>query len=153
MNAPLDPIKLADRRPKRKVTRVWLNDAIADDRGRPVANLANAMLALRRSPEVSGAFRYDLMLCAPILVATLPNCGDADTEVVERPRPLRDTDVSQLQEWMQHSGLPKIGKDTIHQAVDLRAQELAFHPVRQLRSVNLDGVGVNQDERDLFVLG
>ena len=52
------------------------------------------------------------------------------------PKPVRDTDVSQLQEWLQHMGLPRIGKDPTHQADDQRAQERAFHPVRNY----LDGL-------------
>jgi Virulence-associated protein E len=31
--------------------------------------------------------------------------------------------------WLQNSGLRKLAKDTMHQAVDLRAEERAFHPV------------------------
>jgi predicted P-loop ATPase len=46
------------------------------------------------------------------------------------PRPVRDADVSQLQEWLQREGLPRIGMDVTHQAVDLRAQERSFHPIR-----------------------
>jgi predicted P-loop ATPase len=46
------------------------------------------------------------------------------------PRPVRDADVAALEEFLQASGLEKIGKDTVHQAVDLRASERAFHPVR-----------------------
>jgi predicted P-loop ATPase len=46
------------------------------------------------------------------------------------PRPVTDSDVSQLQEWLQHAGLPKIGRETTLQAVDQRAQERSFHPVR-----------------------
>jgi predicted P-loop ATPase len=37
--------------------------------------------------------------------------------------------VSQLQERLQHMGMPRIGKEPTHQAVDQRAQERAFHPV------------------------
>ena len=52
------------------------------------------------------------------------------------PRPIRDTDVAALQEFLQLAGIEKLGKDTVHQAVDLRAQECAFHPVRDY----LDGL-------------
>jgi hypothetical protein len=56
---------------------------------------------------------------------------------------VRDADVSQLQEWLQHMGMPKIGRDQVHQAVDQRAMERAFHPVRDY----LDGVRWDKTHR------
>jgi len=108
----------------------WLKQAQCDDRGRPVANLANAMVALRHAPEIADAFAFDDMLQAPILLASLPAVTPEGADPVESPRPVRDTDVSQVQEWLQLAGLPRLGKDTVHQAVDLRARECAYHPVR-----------------------
>ena len=136
------PLQQAQRRMKATNSKhhagpPWLGAAIRDDRDRPVANLANAMLALRNAPELATAFALDAMLNMPMVTATLPA---EDAEAIERPRPVRDTDVSQVQEWMQRAGLPRIGKDTVHQAVDLRAQERAFHPVREyLRGLTWDG--------------
>jgi len=141
---------LADRRkarPKSGGSREasWLKHAQRDDRGRPVANLASVMQALRTAPELSWCFAYDEMLCAPILNVALPIVCAEDPGDVEDPRPLRDTDVTQLQEWLQLAGLPRLGKDTVHQAVDLRARECGFHPVRDYldalkwdRTVRLD---------------
>jgi len=89
------------------------------------------MVALRKALEVSNAFALDEMLCAPLLMADLPTSSGANHPGEEPlPRPVTDNDVSQLQEWLQRSGLPKIGKDTVHQGVDLRAEERKFHPVR-----------------------
>jgi predicted P-loop ATPase len=52
-----------------------------------------------------------------------------------------DEDVSQLQEYLQHHGMTKVGKDTAHQTVDQRARERAFHPVRNyLAELRWDGV-------------
>ena len=70
-----------------------------------------------------------------------PRCAAAETERrnSERARgraPVKDTDVTQLQEWLQHIGLPKIGRDQVFQAVDLRAVERSYHPVRDY----LDGL-------------
>ena len=103
----------------------WLAAAQLDKAGEPRPNLLNSMLAMRTDPKLCDAFAYDEMLRAPILVAPLP--GDDEKF---SPRPVRDTDVGIVQEYMQRGGLQKIAKDVTYQAVDLRAQECAFHPVR-----------------------
>lgn len=102
----------------------WLEQCQRNNDGKPRSNLANAVLALRESPELRNAFAYDDMLRAPMIVKSI----DADQPFA--PRPVRDTDVAAVQEWMQLAGLTSITKDTVHQAVDLRASERAFHPVR-----------------------
>ena len=114
-----------------------LRNCIRDDNNRVHANVANVLAVIRDAPKLSDAFTFDEMLRAPILAKELPCAPNAEPASVDPlPRPLRDTDVTQLQEWLQHMGLPKIGKDITHQAVDLRAQERAFHPMRDY----LDGL-------------
>jgi predicted P-loop ATPase len=113
----------------------WLGKCETDKQGKPFPNLANAMIALRSDPAVIDAFAYDDMLCAAMLVHPIANKG-----AKFKPRPVTDIDVSSLQEWLQLAGIPNIGKDTAHQAVDLRARECAFHPVRDyLSSLHWDG--------------
>ena len=74
------------------------------------------------------------MLQAPLLMRPL-----SDSESFE-PRPLTDTDVTHFQEWLQHAGLRSISKEMMHQAVDVRAEECAFHPVRDyLNSLKWNG--------------
>jgi predicted P-loop ATPase len=128
-------ISLAAKRPRKKpepkALAPWLAGAVVDDRKRVLANLANVMVALRTAPEICDSFTYDEMLRAPLLVRPLPAIEGSPDDDGPFPRPVRDTDVSALQEWLQHRGLPKIGRETTHQAVDLRAQERAFHPVRE----------------------
>jgi hypothetical protein len=109
-------------------TAPWLRNCLCDERGRILPNLANLVVALRAATELADAFTFDEMLRTPVLAKRLPrvpNAGPASADPL--PRPVRDTDVSQLQEWLQRAGLPKIGNDMTHQAVDLRAQERAFH--------------------------
>lgn len=127
---PLDEARRQRKPVTRKGAPAWMKQAMLDDNGRPVPNLANAMLAMRSAPEIRDTLAYDEMMAAAILQASLPAVVLEDAEAVERPRPVRDTDVSQLQEWLQVVGIPRLGRDTVHQAVDLRAQERAFHPVR-----------------------
>lgn len=137
------PLPLKQRaKPKPPIT--WLTGALLDGKGRPLPVLANAMLALRAALELAETVAFDEMLRAPMLTAELPviNVDNVHIDNAPFPRPVRDTDVSMIQEWLQQAGLEKIGKDTVHQAVDLRAQERGFHPVRDyLSALEWDGVG------------
>lgn len=128
---PIAAARKQRRRPAHVELPEWLAGAIDDERGRIVPNLANAALALRMAPELKDVFRYDELQRVVIVDKALPVVEAAEPRTGgSLPRPLSDADVSQVQEWLQHMGLPKIGRDTTHQAVTLRAQERPFHPVR-----------------------
>ena len=43
---------------------------------------------------------------------------------------MTDVDAGIVQEQLQHLGLKRLSKDIVHQAVDVRAHERRFHPVR-----------------------
>jgi predicted P-loop ATPase len=104
----------------------WLVECQMNSRNEPRPNLANAIHGLRRAPELQDLLAYDEMLRAPLLLRAVPG-SDAGGPY---PRPLRDTDVSAIQEWLQLAGLAGLPKDTAHQAVEQRTHEGAFHPVR-----------------------
>jgi hypothetical protein len=114
-----------------KVTprRAWVQECQTDRDGAPRANLSNVMLALRAEPELHGLVAMDLMMRAPLLLRPVPSKAMPASHD-EFPRFVRDTDVTALQEWLQIAGLETISKDTCHQAIDLLAQEQAFHPAR-----------------------
>lgn len=120
----------------------WLGGCLRDDRGVPIPNLANAMSALRNAPDLADIFSYDEMLCASVMTREAPEPGGPPGSSVPT-RPVTDNDVSRVQEWIQTAGIPRMGKDTTHQAVDQRAQERAFHPVRDW----LDGLRWDARER------
>jgi hypothetical protein len=112
----------------------WLEHCICGD-GRdpkPLPVLANALIGLRAVwPD---AIAYDEMLCAPMLMQSLTS------ENIFEARPLKDVDVGIIQEELQQRGLKRISKDITHQAVDQRAAERRFHPVREyLDSLEWDG--------------
>jgi phage/plasmid primase-like uncharacterized protein len=115
-----------------RATPEWMREACSDHANRIIPNVSSAMAALRGAPQISQCFALDEMLCVPVLVEPLPDPSGKSREANGiLPRPVRDDDVTQLQEWLQkHARLTKIGKDICHQAVDLRARERAFHPVR-----------------------
>jgi predicted P-loop ATPase len=150
MNEALDVDKIVDllvskksrRRAPRPQPEGWLANCLVDDAQRIMPILANVMVALRGAPELADAFTFDQMARAALLVKMLPVAPNGEMASADpAPRPVRDADASQLQEWLQHAGMPKIGKDVVHQGIDLRAQERAFHPVRDyLDRLKWDGM-------------
>jgi len=109
----------------------WIKKCIVG-RGEPLPILANALIALEAT--MPAAFAYDEMMRAPILMTPLKPEGGV------LPRTVGDVDVGLVQEKLQHLGLRRITKDTVHQAVDIRASERRFHPVRDyLNSLRWDG--------------
>ena len=111
----------------------WLAECIKGQAGQALSVLASVLVALRA--EMPETFAFDEMLRAPVLMQSLTG----DTDFV--PRPCTDVDVGIVQERLQHLGLKKISKDVAHQAVEIRAHECRFHPVRDyLEALEWDGV-------------
>lgn len=111
----------------------WLATCITEN-GKPMSTLANVMIALRNDPAVKEALAYDEMLRTSMLMHACDD--DPDFSL----RPVTDADVGHLQEWLQAAGLRRVGTVTVHQAVELRANECAFHPVRDyLEALTWDG--------------
>jgi predicted P-loop ATPase len=133
-------LEKAMQRPRRGApaeSAEWPCQCIHDDRGRVIPNHANVLVALRSAPELVDAIGFDAMQQATVLLQELPIVPGGTGAIAEQlPRLIRDEDVSQLQEWLQHCGIPRIGREQVHQAVDQRAQERVFHPVLDY----LDGV-------------
>jgi len=100
----------------------WLDACIKGETQRPLAILANVLIGLRA--QWPDHFSYDEMLCSPILARALDNKHNFT------PHPVTDVDVGLLKEQLQHAGLKRLAKDTVHQAVDICAQGRGFHPVR-----------------------
>jgi predicted P-loop ATPase len=99
---------------------------------KPLPVLANALIGLRA--VFPDSLAYDEMSCAAMLMQAL--AGENDFV----PRPLTDIDVGIMQDRLQRLGLKRLPKDTVHQAVDVRAHERRFHPVRDyLDSLEWDG--------------
>jgi predicted P-loop ATPase len=102
------------------------------------SNAGNTLLALRNDPALHDVFAYDEMLRAPVLIKPLLKPNPTHTT-----RPVIDADVAAVQEFLQWKGLRRVGKDTVHQAVEKRAHECAFHPVRDY----LDGLRWDSNQR------
>jgi hypothetical protein len=133
---PVDYVRRQIRRARRRSTsnNSWARRAMGK-KSDIASNLGNALLALREDAAFCDAFAFDEMLCAPTLLHPL---FETDPEFAARP--VTDADVAAVQEYLQWKGLRRIGKDTVHQAVEKRARERSFHPVREyLEGLRWDG--------------
>jgi predicted P-loop ATPase len=112
----------------------WWPDLMKSETGKPIPNLANALIVLRQDKSFAAMFAYDEMLAAALLLKPLAHGASF------KPRPLTDVDAGLVQERVQKLALVRLSKDTIHQALDIVAHENMFHPVRDyLGSVQWDG--------------
>ncbi len=109
-NADLDS-KIVELDRAREQGTAWLAKCIMEN-GKPLPNLANALIAIEA--VMPHAFAYDAMLRAPMLMMSLKSDDGFKRRVV------RDDDVGIVQDKLQHLGLKRISKDTMHQAVDMR---------------------------------
>src|SRR5580704_3905393 len=114
----------------RSLLRMRGPNAIADSR--------NVRSVLRNEPGFATAFAFDEMQQAVIVRAPPPICGDAQPGAA-CPRFADEEDVSRLQEWMQMV-MPKVGRETIHWALEDFARENPVHPLRLMLRTREIGV-------------
>lgn len=103
----------------------WIKHCILSDRKKPLPILANVMAALQYDTGLRDAVAYDQMLCAPVLLHEIGQ----PLESCERS--ITDEDVIAMQKMLQAKGLVHLRRETVRDAVQLRARDCAFHPVRR----------------------
>ena len=118
----------------------WLKQCIPGDskNAKPLAIVANALIALRNDPAVRDAFAFDEMLRVPMLMHEI---GSPFGGELTAPRPVTDQDIVAVQEWMQKVGLKRMPHETVADAIGLIARNNSYHPVRNyLEGLQWDGV-------------
>jgi predicted P-loop ATPase len=103
----------------------WLAQCIKGETGTPPPIVSNALVALRRDPEIRDAFAFDEMQRTTMIMHPI----GAPLAPFE-PRPITDEDVTFLTEYLQKSGLKRIARDTVRDAVNASARENGFDPQR-----------------------
>jgi hypothetical protein len=106
----------------------WRAQCVAGETGKPLPVIANALLALRRDPAVHHMLAYDEMLRTPMLLHPI------GSPMTSEPRPLLDSDIMELTEWLQKADLKRISRSVVGDATEVRAREQSFHPVRDYLS-------------------
>jgi len=121
--------------PRKRAREGWRHEWHTSNSGSPLPTLYNALLALRNHEKFANAIRYDEMACQVVITARLPGVEDAPL-----PRVVRDADVLAIQEEMQVIGLRRVAKSTVQDAIERRAEEQRFHPIREyLATLEWDG--------------
>lgn len=117
----------------RVVRTGWLND-LRYGRDGPYTDVENTLVALRAVPGFIDAFAFDEMAQRVKLARDHPIVDEGERGDPP-PRFLSDADISRVQSWLQANGISKLAKETVRQAIYLRALAFRFHPVRDM----LDG--------------
>ena len=99
------------------------------DNGRIIPDLANVLIVLRNEPQLAFAMAFHEMRGRTLVTAQWPRAPDAEPGA-SIPHELTEDDGSRLQEWLQHMALPKIGRETVTQAIEVYARERPVHPLR-----------------------
>lgn len=135
-----DPLtaEWAAEKGEREIERTWARIGVTqtDKAGVPRSNLRNTMLMLRARPAVCGLLAFDEMQCCTMLMHAVPIYSASARIAPSAPRPVEDADVTALLEYLQAAGLPALTVNVLHLAVDARAMECRYHPVREY----LDGL-------------
>src|SRR5213083_905835 len=98
------------------VKDTWLAQCISEN-GKALPIVTNALVALRRDPDIRDAFAFDDMARTVMLVHEI-----GSPLVPFDHRPVTDDDITILTEFLQKAGLKRIARDTVRDAVNARAR-------------------------------
>lgn len=122
----------------------WYN-LLRRDNGRVIPDLANVLIALREDQALVFAMAFNEMRQRAIATSEWPRAARA-MPYDPPPHEIGEDDISRLQEWLQHMGMPRIGREMVGQACEVFARERRVHPIRDwLNSLESDGGELRQN--------
>jgi predicted P-loop ATPase len=124
----------------------WKTRLLVGKRGKPLAVVANALIALRHAPEWQGVLHFNESSLATIAKRAPPFESSP-------PVPFAWADEHDVltAAWLQHQEI-SVNKEVAGQAVHVIARERSFHPIRAyLDSLKWDGVKRIDDWLTLYL--
>lgn len=127
----IDLMRLVEALEEETAPPEWHHQLMTGKSGEPLANVANAYIALANDPALKDLFRFDLMRLDPMIVRS-------------QPKKVEDDDIIDIQRYLQFEvGLTRIGRNTTNDAINNYARDRAYHPLREF----YDDLKVNGTER------
>ncbi len=116
------------------VMDTWIAQCISEN-GRPLPIVTNALVGLRRDHGLRDVFAYDQMQrCVMMMQEIGQPMAPFDR------RPATDEDITVATEFLQKAGIKRIARETVRDAVNVRAREQSYHPIGEwLSSLVWDG--------------
>jgi len=112
----------------------WWELCLKNKKGALLANHHNAMIALRHDHAIRDVFAWDEMLRANVMTHEIGRIDCCNRWVTEK-------DIADLLQFLQCNGFPMMGMEIARAAINTRAQENTFHPVKDyLKSLVWDQV-------------
>jgi len=112
----------------------WWDLCSKSKKGTLISNHHSAMVALTHDHDIRDVFAYDQMLRANVMTHEIGQLGCTERWVTEK-------DTGDLLRWLQQNGFPGMRLEIARFALSARAQENAFHPVKDyLKEIAWDGV-------------
>lgn len=125
--------RLDEAREQREADR-WLELLQTNDKGKPIPNAHNVMVALEHAPVLQGMVRFDEFASKIMLDKRPP------WEQRFESRIWRDADDTELLVWLQDQGLQLRGVQAVADAVRMVARRHAYDPLQDyLRGLEWDG--------------
>ncbi len=106
----------------------WKEGLVVNSRGRVIFNTSNVMMLLMHDEFLQGRFSFNEFAQTKIVAKPLP--GSRARNDLFIPRPIKDSDVTQVVAYFNRTAFPDASKGVVFDGIDAIAETNAFHPVR-----------------------